>query len=203
MSGTPLHAELIEMAPLYALGVMSEDEARAFADHLAKGCEDCQRELASFEAVVADLGLAAQQIAPPPNLKQELASRLSEIGSQEVAPERPARGQFISIQADEGEWRAIQEGVLVKLLAIDRATGYVTSLVRMSAGARLPRHLHSGVEQLFILEGDCHIHGERLGPGDYHKAEAGSIHETTYTESGTLFLLIAPERYQVLDDYQS
>jgi quercetin dioxygenase-like cupin family protein len=75
---------------------------------------------------------------------------------------------------------------------------YTTSLVRMLPGTRLPMHRHKGVEQFFVLEGDCHVHDEVLGPGDYHRAEAGSIHESTYTESGTLFLLIAPPDYEII-----
>jgi anti-sigma factor ChrR (cupin superfamily) len=89
--------------------------------------------------------------------------------------------------------------VLLKNLHVDRATGIATSLVRMLPGASLPCHQHIGVEQVFVIEGDCSIAGQKLMPGDYHRAEAGSIHQSTYTVDGTLFLLIAPERYEVLD----
>jgi len=63
----------------------------------------------------------------------------------------------------------------------------------------LPPHQHLGVEQFFVIEGDCNVAGQRLEPGDYHRAKEGSTHETTYTTGGTMFLLIAPERYAVLE----
>jgi anti-sigma factor ChrR (cupin superfamily) len=107
--------------------------------------------------------------------------------------------QLQSILASEGEWREIQEGVSLKKLYMDKATGIATSLVRMLPGTALPVHKHLGVEQFYVIEGDCNVAGQRLGPGDYHRAGAGSTHESTYTIGGTLFLLIAPERYVVLD----
>jgi len=75
----------------------------------------------------------------------------------------------------------------------------MTSLVRMAPGTGLPRHQHLGVEQFLIIEGDCIVHGERLGPGDYHRALSGSVHETTTTENGTTFLLVAPKEYRILE----
>ena len=105
----------------------------------------------------------------------------------------------MSILASEGRWLEMREGVLLKKLHVDQATGIATSLVRMLPGTALPVHQHIGVEQFFVIEGDCNVAGQRLTSGDYHRAEAGSIHESTYTVDGTFFLLIAPERYEVLD----
>lgn len=199
MNRLPLHDELIEMAALYALGILDKDEADIFDSHLAEGCEACRSELVSFESVVSDLGFGTDEVAPSPGLREALISCLADSGDKD-GDEQSNRGQFLSIYSVEGEWNPVLDGVLVKLLSIDEETGYFTSLVRMKPGTHLPRHMHRGVEQFFILEGDCHVHGDVLGPGDYHRAEAGSIHETTYTEGGTLFLLIAPESFQVMDD---
>ena len=107
--------------------------------------------------------------------------------------------QFVSIRGEEGEWREVQEGVLMKQLYVDHSIGLATSLVRMLPGTSLPRHRHNGVEQFYVIEGDCHVHDETLGPGDYHRADAGSIHNTTYTLQGTTFLLVAPVTYEVLE----
>ena len=56
MNRLPLHDELIEMAALYALGILAKDEADIFDSHLAEGCEACRSELVSFESLVSDLG---------------------------------------------------------------------------------------------------------------------------------------------------
>jgi anti-sigma factor ChrR (cupin superfamily) len=134
-------------------------------------------------------------------VRAELLARLNESVSDQMeeSTHNDESNQFGSIFASEGEWQEVQEGVLLKKLYSDRLTGIATSLVRMLPGTSLPVHRHVGVEQFLVIEGDCNVAGQKLGPGDYHRAEAGSIHDTTYTVDGTLFLLIAPERYEVLD----
>src|SRR5205085_7027271 len=106
---------------------------------------------------------------------------------------------FVSYRADEDGWQQWSEGIDFKPLFVDETSGQMTSLVRMQPGTALPPHQHLGVEQFLIIEGDCNVHGERLGPGDYHRAMGGSIHETTYTETGTTFLLVAPKEYRIVE----
>ncbi|MEK6284468.1 MAG: cupin domain-containing protein [Acidobacteriota bacterium] len=193
--------EMTDVAALYALGALSQHEARSFEEHLAEGCDACSAELESFAETVRALAFSARDEQPPARVRAELLARLGKFTSDQ--PEESARAgdakQFVSVLASEGEWRELQNGVLLKKLYVDQAVGVATSLVRMQPGTALPIHQHIGVEQFFIIEGDCNVAGQRLGPGDYHRAEAGSIHQTTYTVDGTLFLLVAPERYEVLD----
>jgi anti-sigma factor ChrR (cupin superfamily) len=189
-----------ETAALYALGALSQHEARAFEEHLEQGCEICRAEVESFEMTTEALALAAPDEEPPLRLRDELLSRIN--GDEQDKPKSPEpsfSNVIVSLHANEGEWKQLCKGVHLKKLYTDEQTGLATSIVRMEAGTGLPMHRHTGVEQFYILEGDCVVHGERLGPGDYHRAEPGSIHETTYTIEGTLFLLIAPESYEVLD----
>lgn len=192
--------QIREVTALYALGALNQHEARALEEHLNEGCEVCREELESFEMTAALLALGAIEEEPPRSVRDELLSKVGGKsnggkGGDGVAPST----SFLSVHADEGKWKELCDGVLLKKLNVDKATGLTTSLVRMKAGTALPVHRHIGVEQFYILEGDCIVHGERLGPGDFHRAEAGSIHRTTYTVEGTMFLLIAPESYEVLD----
>ena len=192
--------EMTDVAALYALGALSQHEARSFEAHLAEGCDICQAELESFEQTVRAVAFSAAEAEPPPRVRAELLATVTKSVPEKSVESAPASlEQFVSILASEGKWRELGEGVLLKNLHVDRATGIATSLVRMLPGAALPCHQHIGVEQVFVLEGDCSIAGQKLTAGDYHRAEAGSIHETTYTVEGTLFLLIAPERYEVLE----
>ena len=110
---------------------------------------------------------------------------------------RPSR-TFMSIRASEREWHEIAEGIQVERLFVDPVSGLQTSLFKMAAGTRLPAQRHRGVEQFLKLDGDCIVDGELLGPGDYHRAEKGSVHEVTYTKMGTMFLLVAPESWEVV-----
>jgi anti-sigma factor ChrR (cupin superfamily) len=193
------HDEIAERAALYALGALTQVEAQAFEDHLAEGCEVCQAEVDGFEEVVGSLGAGEAQEVPP-QVRDRLVARISEGHSLEgrssdVAGFAP---QILSVRAAEGRWREMQPGIHWKRLYVDKASGVVTSLVKMMPGTALPRHRHDGVEQFFVLEGDCNVDGHELGPGDFHCAEAGSVHDKTYTMGGTLFLLLAPRDYNPL-----
>jgi anti-sigma factor ChrR (cupin superfamily) len=193
--------QMTELAALHALGALSQHEARAFEYHLAEGCELCSVEFDSFERTVTELALNVPEVEPPEDVRKRLLARINELPSSRAVKEASAvaSDQFVSIHAGDGQWQEVQDGIMLKTLYIDRASGIATSLVRMTAGTALPAHQHLGVEQFYVIEGDCNVAGQRLGPGDYHRAAAGSMHDTTYTVDGTLFLLVAPEHYEVIE----
>lgn len=193
--------QMTELAALHALGALSHHEARAFEEHLAEGCEVCSDEFASFDRTVGELALSVPEAEPSDEVRARLIARLSEAPSSRAlnAVSGISSDQFLSIQAADGQWQEVQDGILLKTLYVDRASGITTSLVRMTAGTALPAHQHLGVEQFYVIEGDCNVAGQRLGPGDYHRAATGSTHDSTYTVEGTLFLLIAPEHYEVIE----
>lgn len=196
------------MAALYALGSLTQHEARAFEHLLAENNNGLADELAAYESVVAQLALAADECAPEPLVRKNLLARIRNtaqtpqpaIGEDVHLPFVAARNlsQMFSLRADEGDWQNIGIGLTTKTLFVDQTSGLATSLVKMAPGAALPPHRHKGNEQFFVLEGDCHLHGTLLGPGDFHRAAAGSVHESTYTVGGTTFLLIAPADYEIL-----
>jgi anti-sigma factor ChrR (cupin superfamily) len=192
--------EMTDVAALYALGALSQCEARSFERHLEEGCAECSAELESFAKTVRALAFNAPDEQPPARVRAELLARLGQSGSGQpgTAMKTSNANKFVSVLASEGEWQE-RSGIQFKRLYVDKTTGIVTSLVRMLPGSALPIHRHLGVEQFFVIEGDCSVAGQKLVAGDYHRAEAGTIHETTYTVDGTLLLLIAPERYEVLD----
>jgi anti-sigma factor ChrR (cupin superfamily) len=189
--------DMKEVAAQYALGALSQSEARAFEAHLAEGCEACQRELDTFIETAALLALVCDEEKPGSHLREELTRRASE--RQPIAHDQNESERIYSILASEGDWVEWAEGIQFKPLFRDQASGLCTSIVRMRPGTALPPHRHTGTEQFFILEGDCHVHGRCLGPGDFHRAEAGTEHEYTYTVEGTMFLLVAPASFQIIN----
>jgi anti-sigma factor ChrR (cupin superfamily) len=192
--------EIRELAAAYSLGALEPEEAIAFEAHLAQSCRVCRAELGGFDATVSALALSAVEQQPSFDARPRLFARLNGgYAHDEGDLLRPSGSQFLSIRGAEGEWQELCNGVLFKLLYVDDASGLATSLVKMAPGTSLPRHRHRGVEQFFVIEGDCRVQGEKLGPGDFHRAEAGSIHESTYTVDGTMFLLMASEGYEVLE----
>ena len=196
------------MAALYALGALTQHEAHAMESYLAEARNGLAEELADFETVAANLAFAAPEQTPSPKLRQSLLVSIAKESRQVGLAEKEeirlpivsARhlSQIFSLRAEEGDWRELGPGMLTKTLFVDQSRGIVTSLVRMLPGTALPPHKHIGEEQFYVLEGDCHVHGARLGPGDFHRAAPGSIHQSTYTVDGTTFLLIAPADYEIL-----
>lgn len=75
-------------AALYALGALSQHEARAFESHLGRGCSVCKEELTEFEKVVGTIGLGTAEITPPSYLRDLLGNR---IEKETQAPPIPVR----------------------------------------------------------------------------------------------------------------
>jgi anti-sigma factor ChrR (cupin superfamily) len=190
-----------EMMALYALGALPQDEAWALENCLAENDNSLAEELEVFETVAAHLALAAPEQTPPLKLRQNLLALVAEEtkpSAKETFTSSPRNLPFFSLRAEESQWQEIAPGMLTRTLFVDHERGMVTSLVRMLPGAALPPHKHLGIEQFYVLEGDCIVEGTHLGPGDFHSAAAGSVHESTYTVEGTTFLLIAPANYEIL-----
>src|SRR5262245_5096492 len=189
---------MVDLAVLYALGALSPSEAQIFEEHLARGCNICSAELETFELTVQNMSLSVSEESPPARIREVLLASLqgkAEDMERKLEPSEP----FLSVLSSEGTWRELMKGVLVKSLFVDPHSGMATTLVRMLPGTSLLVHKHFEAEQFFVLEGDCNVDGQKLGSGDYHRAEKGSIHQNTFTVNGTLFSLIAPERLEVLD----
>src|SRR5262249_38050982 len=84
--------EIKEQAALYALGALSQIEARAFENHLADGCQVCQAEVSGFDSVVGELGLGAPAASPPAHLRGLLTARIANE-PQQIGVRRGARTQ--------------------------------------------------------------------------------------------------------------
>lgn len=211
MKNTTVDEETCGSAALYALGALEGEEARAFEAHLGEGCEACASELRGFESVVGSLGLAAPDAEPPVASRARLLERLAAVDSSE--PKDSGRGDakpsearslcgegFLVVRAGEGQWLPTGDaGVSFKLLYTDRERGTFTTLVRMDAGASIPAHKHLGVEQCLVIEGDLRAGDVSMSAGDFNCSLPGSVHEEIATTGGALFLIVGPERYEVVE----
>jgi hypothetical protein len=74
-----------EVAALYALGALSQHEARAFDVHLRNGCPICDLELKQFDEVAGLLGVSVEPESPSGYVRDLLAVRI-----QREVSERPA-----------------------------------------------------------------------------------------------------------------
>jgi anti-sigma factor ChrR (cupin superfamily) len=182
------------IAALYALGALSQHEARAFEARLAESAELLDEDLSAFTSVVASLGLSSLERAPSTSVREKLVTRLTSKPEENKKPAIPSTPTVLNTRANEGQWDEIAPGVLVKFLFADKERGTVTTLLRLQPGAKLERHLHDSAEQCFVLEGDFQANGQKLGKGDFHVALPGSIHELITSEKGSIALIIGQER---------
>ncbi len=111
---------------------------------------------------------------------------------------RPSSDGLTFVKASEGAWREIAQGVTAKLLAFDPVSRRTTTLLRFLPGTSYAPHRHAAVEELYVLEGGCSIAGREMAVGDYHRAEAGTVHHDTSTEEGCLLLVLSSPQNEML-----
>jgi anti-sigma-K factor RskA len=87
------HAEIKDLIPLKALSRLDGDEARAVEDHLAARCDECERELASFnEALAAMAMVEGGNDTPGDRIWNRLQARLDASHPPSRIEDRSARG---------------------------------------------------------------------------------------------------------------
>jgi hypothetical protein len=106
----------------------------------------------------------------------------SDQGSGVSARERLAREQVPGIAA-------IPDGA-VHPLAGGMAGPRTIFILSMRPDAVLAEHEHHGIEELFVLSGNCEVEGRRMEAGDYHRATDHSSHHATRTFSEGCDLLV-------------
>ena len=177
--------DMSELAALYALEALGDDEQRQFKQALETAPPEVWQQVAAFQEVVQELAFSGPAIAPPASLKAKLMARIAQ-----EPQERPGGGTFTFVRSGQGAWRDLGSGVSMKLLFNDSAGARATMLLRLAPGGKLLAHRHRQVEEFYVLEGNCICAGEFLQAGDYHRAEAGSIHPITSSEEGCLALVM-------------
>ena len=181
------HEEFLNLADIYALGALDGEELAQFQTHLSAGCAECQTRVKEIYEAFTLVPGTIERLTPPDRVK----SRLFE----QIDADKPG---FSFILAKDGEWKEIAPGVIAKVLTLDPNRQRVTALVRMEAGSRYDNHRHTRTEELVIIEGSCYCGGKLLQKGDYHRAEAGSIHLNTYSDDGSLMLMITSVQNEML-----
>jgi anti-sigma factor ChrR (cupin superfamily) len=198
------------VAALFALGALRGEEEAAFEKHVSSGCSVCEQELADAAGVVEGLAFASTPAIPSETVRQRLMHALSEShpktkGARPELVQTDASGILLEepglliARSAKIPWELVAPGISRKTLSIDPGRLYSTCLLRAEPGARYPRHRHGGVEELLVLEGDLHVHGVVMRAGDYCRAEAGSIHDVTFTEGGCVLLQVASQ----LDQFEA
>ncbi len=168
---------------LYALLALPAGEAPAIEAHLAE-CSECRRQLEALRRVVHSFAAWPRAVLrPSAPLWERLAGRLADE-TEEAAP-TPLEDDW-----KEPEWKEASTGLSYQLLSVDADTHRVTMLVRLEPGAEYPPHVHAGLEELHLLDGELSIDDRKLRPGDYNRAEAGTGDQRVWSETGCTCVLI-------------
>ena len=132
-------------------------------------------------------GRPTELLRPSGVLWERLVQRIAAEKGQEPlapAPHRPG----------ESEWEEVAAGISCQLLATDAEKDRVSMLVRLAPGAAYPPHRHSGLEELYLLDGELVIDDKTLHPGDYNRAEPGTGDQHVWSETGCTCVLLTSTR---------
>lgn len=152
------------------------------------------RETAQFESVANTLALNAAPVAPRASMRERLMARVE--GHTDVRLD-PLKG-LTFVKASEGTWREMVPGVSAKVLFYDPVSRRATALLRMAPNTSYAPHRHAEAEELYVLEGGCFCGGRELKAGDYHRAEADTVHHDTSSDDGCLILVISSPQNEML-----
>ncbi len=200
--------EILEQAALYALGALEGKEKEAFEKLVAEGGAPCQA-VKDFQNVTGQLGASVTPMTPPASLRGRLMER---IAVEQESDHHESTSETVEQSVDKGLtfvrstddlWREIMPGVLLKPLSFDKNQGRMTALARMAPRTNYAAHRHTAPEEFYVLEGTCFCGGQLLHPGDYHRAEIGTVHEETSSEDGCLMLIIFSPNNEMLESVKT
>ncbi len=172
-----------DLVSAYALQALSPGALPAVEAHIAS-CPQCRSELEVLRPIVDEfVSWPTDVLRPAASLQTRLARRIAqETGGEPVLPP----------QTDwrEPDWTEVAPGIFCKLLATDAEQHRVSMLVRLLPGVEYPAHVHAGVEELHLLDGELWIDERKLHPGDYNRAEPGTGDRRVWSETGCTCVLV-------------
>jgi anti-sigma factor ChrR (cupin superfamily) len=147
-----------------------------------------------FEELVA-LALAEAAATgapvPRPELRQRILAEISE-------PAPPAGFAFRFERVADWLPHPVP-GIRMKVLSLNRISGYATLLLDVAPGARFPAHHHSGPEECYVISGSLYTCDRRLQAGDFIHADADTDHGELWTDEGCRVLLVVPPEDYMAD----
>lgn len=85
--------EVRELAALYAMGSLTQHEARSLDFHIQEGCPICEEEIRRFKKAAARIGLAASEASAPEYIRDLLSARIDR--EHQTSPPAPPKTQTI------------------------------------------------------------------------------------------------------------
>lgn len=91
----------------------------------------------------------------------------------------PTDGQTDVVDVLAMDWMQLAPDVRCKVLYRDDRTGLSCVLFNFAPGATTPRHVHTGLECTYVIEGSLEDHDSVIGAGNFAVRGAGSVHQAT------------------------
>jgi len=181
-----------EQASLYVLGALPADERQAFEAAL-RGNAELREFVRDLQRSATFVAMSAPAVPLPAGLKEKVLRRIGSVEKLQVpanAPEVLMGHRFLQGAANT-EWKQLPiPGAYIKLLSLERERGYAVLLGKLDPGVRYPAHTNVAPEDFYILTGDLHIGERKLSAGDFHHADAGSLHGENHSVEGCTLLAV-------------
>ncbi len=98
-----------------------------------------------------------------------------------------------TVRPNQGEWEKFSPRIKMKVLRRDPDGGSMSYLLKLEPGAFLVPHKHAIDEECVVLEGEVMIGSELVGPGSYHLAPRGMVHQPIRSEHGAILFIRGKE----------
>ena len=164
----------------YALGTLSGKDREKFEAEMRRDPE-MRASAEAWEDRLRALVESDEMEQPPDHLFAAIEAQLD-------AP-IPLAEASLTIRADDDLWEPIREGLEKKHLFRDEAKGVESFILRYAPGTRVSAHMHTSVEECYLLEGDLRLGEVELAPGDFHVAMPGTEHAYGESVGGALLLV--------------
>ncbi len=190
----PTDEQLIE----YSAGSLATSISLCVSAHLAC-CEQCRQQMVKLDTVA---GMMFEQQQPLPvddgmldaifdRIDGQQASRAATANVElDVKPRLPsAINKLTGYNPDELDWR--DHGRNVKSAKLLEFEGIKASLIRISAGAKIPTHTHKGTEITVVLEGSFSDAEGVYHQGDFIIRDSKHQHAPMATADADCICLVA------------
>ncbi|MBM4336679.1 MAG: anti-sigma factor [Deltaproteobacteria bacterium] len=131
------HAELLEIAELYAIGGLADEERARLEQHLADGCAECQAVLRANLDVASELLLATAPAPPASTVREGLLARVRGEADRFLVL-APPRGRKLRRPVQQWRARWLAAAAIVLVLGSTGASALL--------GARLARERERSAE---------------------------------------------------------
>jgi quercetin dioxygenase-like cupin family protein len=177
-----------ELAPLYALDRLSEEE-RLWVEQQILEEPDLAEELAAYQSAVTAIPYGVPDVPVPKNLKDRLFNQLG-LETPEADPP-PEPKTYLGVRSQDLNWQPHPApGVSIAIIRTDEIKRELVGFLRVEPRVRYPLHFHAGMEEILMLEGDLRVDEQVYVAGDYILSYPGSSH-APYSHEGCRFFFHA------------